>query len=143
MKKTVAEKWVKALRGKKYKQGRSLLKKKDSKGVTRHCCLGVLCELYQQDRRAHDQKPLPVKIEDANHYHCEMKKGERVFHFGDEATHLPDQVMRWAGISTSGGELNGEEMVGTEPYYDLVAMNDQGCTFKRLADVIEKHVKEL
>lgn len=143
MKKSVAEKWVKALRGKKYKQGRSVLKKKDKKGVTRHCCLGVLCELYQQFRRENDQNPLPVKIEDANDYHCEMKKGERVFHFGDETTHLPDRVMRWAGISTSDCEFDGEELVGDAPYYDLVAMNDQGSTFKRLADVIEKHQKEL
>jgi len=36
----VAQKWVKALRSGKYKQGRNRLRKKD-----RFCCLGVLCEL--------------------------------------------------------------------------------------------------
>lgn len=40
MKKSVADKWVKALRSGKYKQTKRLLQ-----DVNGHCCLGVLCEI--------------------------------------------------------------------------------------------------
>jgi len=44
MKKSLMNKWVKALRSDKYIQGTSELKTK-SDGTVSHCCLGVLCEV--------------------------------------------------------------------------------------------------
>lgn len=41
MKKSIAMKWVKALRSGKYKQGRKVLKNSEGK----YCCLGVMCEV--------------------------------------------------------------------------------------------------
>lgn len=44
MKQSIAKRWVKALRSGKYKQGRGKLRRVEDE-VTKHCCLGVLCEL--------------------------------------------------------------------------------------------------
>lgn len=43
--KAFKKKWISALRSGKFKQGKTKLKYKDEKGVTRHCCLGVACEI--------------------------------------------------------------------------------------------------
>ena len=51
MKAEIAKKWVKALRSGRYQQGKQALKVKSKRGITRHCCLGVLCELYQNAHR--------------------------------------------------------------------------------------------
>lgn len=54
MKKDVAEKWVAALRSGEYKQGRGTLRKELSLGTTtRHCCLGVLCEVVDPENVLH------------------------------------------------------------------------------------------
>lgn len=47
---SVKAKWVAALRSGKYKQARGRLRKINAKtGEARHCCLGVLCELYVEE----------------------------------------------------------------------------------------------
>lgn len=45
MKKSVKKKWLEALRSGEYKQGRKCLRQ-TVQGETKHCCLGVLSELY-------------------------------------------------------------------------------------------------
>lgn len=54
------QKWVKALRSGKYKQGREKLKSFDSKKQPRYCCLGVLGEIQGQKIRKHTEY-LPKK----------------------------------------------------------------------------------
>ena len=66
MKKSIAMKWVDALRSGKYKQGHNQLYDKETNG---YCCLGVLCKInkikitdevdYIEDIR--DQKKLSIK----------------------------------------------------------------------------------
>jgi hypothetical protein len=53
VKKTIMQKWVKALRSGKYKQAQELLRKVDRETgeVVGHCCLGVLCDLYRKEKR--------------------------------------------------------------------------------------------
>lgn len=144
MKKAVAEKWIKALRGKKYKQAKNILKIKNKAGVTRHCCLGVLCELYQQDKRKKKQKPLPVAISCAKAYDNDLPKSSRVFDFDGEATHLPEEVVRWAGMRSNDGDLNGDHcVIRDHSCYNLVEVNDYGGNFKTIANVIETRVKDL
>lgn len=46
MNKEIKKLWVEALRSGKYKQGTGRLSRVDDNGVTRMCCLGVLCDLY-------------------------------------------------------------------------------------------------
>ena len=45
MKKEIAKKWIKALRGGKYKQGKGYLKQFTSKNEPRYCCW-VFCVNY-------------------------------------------------------------------------------------------------
>lgn len=85
MKREVMEKWYAALHGRvgNYKQGRDKLKKKDSKGIIRHCCLGVLCELYNQEHKN-------------NKYKFTDKEDEQL---------LPPEVQEWAGMNSNDGEI--------------------------------------
>ena len=53
------DKWVRALRGKKYKQGKRYLKHKG-----KYCCLGVLCDVAGVDIKETDNE----LIQDRNTY---------------------------------------------------------------------------
>lgn len=161
MKKLVAEKWVKALRSKKYKQGRNALKmKNNSTGMTRHCCLGVLCELYQQERRAQQAKPLRTATAPSHEVDADLPKGRTVYAFADSlkaneepccAFELPKAVASWAGMQSSrgggsfmSGAVSGDIVLfNGESYFDLASLNDAGCSFAEIADIIEDRVKDL
>lgn len=43
MNKELKNKWISALRGGAYEQGKSRLRSYDNKGKVTYCCLGVLC----------------------------------------------------------------------------------------------------
>ena len=59
MKKNIMTEWVSELRSGKYKQGYGLLKQIDDEEVIlKHCCLGVLCELYQSEMKNNKKKQL-------------------------------------------------------------------------------------
>jgi len=73
VKKSIADKWIKALRSGKYKQTKGKLK-----GKVGYCCLGVLCEISGKD---------------------EFKsKG----YLGSFET-LPKEVVSWAGMKSRTG----------------------------------------
>lgn len=144
MKKAIAEKWVKALRSKKYKQAKSVLKIKNKSGVVRHCCLGVLCELYQQDMRKQKRKPLHVSLNNAHGYDEDLPKTSQIYDFNGDVSHLPERVQKWAGMRTDNGDLDGESYdVGGITCWDLVSVNDHGANFQKIATVIETLAKEL
>lgn len=139
MKKEIADQWVAALRSGKYQQGTGCLRYSDtlSNAVpvegTSFCCLGVLCDLYVE---AH--KDEPGWLDD------DTIKGEE--------HHLPTEVMLWAGISSENGQLhNGPACIEDNEHEEcphvwhdnLVDMNDEGCTFEQIADVISSHVEDL
>jgi len=54
MKKELKEKWLKALRGGRYTQGKHHLKRATPPWITgpAYCCLGVLCDLIHKDEWA-------------------------------------------------------------------------------------------
>ncbi|NDD52344.1 hypothetical protein EBZ39_00430 [bacterium] len=148
------EKWVQALRSKKYKQGHSVLKQKTRAGVTRHCCLGVLCELYQQDRRKRGQKVMPSFVKKQWNT-SSGNKNKVTFYLPDtecQPTHLPKIVQRWAGVQTDSGHfpvsskpcraviVTGNEHADAD---SLMALNDEGATFTQIAEIIEEHYKDL
>jgi hypothetical protein len=129
MKKTIAEKWVKALRSGKYKQGQEVLHHKENDKNT-YCCLGVLCDLYQQDRRSKKKKMLDVDNE-----YCTVT-------YDGADTLLPDVVREWAGMKTENGSW--DDTNDTNANANLVYLNDEDRkTFKSLANVIEKNVENL
>ena len=112
-----ARKWVEALRSNKYKQGTGGL----CNLANQHCCLGVACRVFQEE--------IDSLI---------IKKEETLFSFdGDEFT-LPIVVQKWLGLRTIGGEFN------PSPKNGLTYLNDDdGYSFKEIADIIESEPKGL
>lgn len=136
MKQNIMKQWVKALRSGKYKQGTGTLKQYDSKGNAQHCCLGVLCELYNETMKKNKKKTLLEKVYDND---SDFSRGYS--RFGGKKEDLPKDVMNWAGIEDSMGRFNAD-------YYDnnifrgrncLADLNDLGKKFKTIADIIEKN----
>ena len=124
MKKEIADKWVETLRSGEYKQIKGKLASIER---TKHCCLGVLCELAIKDG-------VDVKV-DVRH---EAEDGEDTFYleYDKETGHPPDSVRKWAGMGSSSGRLYRPTF---EEDTSLASLNDRNWSFKQIADVIEKH----
>jgi len=133
MKETIAKKWVKALRSGKYKQGKDLLKK-ITKKQEQHCCLGVLCDLYNKEQKLKNKPPIKQKIE------RDISNRYDLVRFGTTAELLPTTVRRWAGVKTSDGMILFKDYIHRD---SLSSLNDRGVTFKKIANLIEKHFKYL
>lgn len=80
MKKSIAMKWVKALRSGEYKQGRFNLK--TEKG---YCCLGVLCEISKLSK-------------------FRKVRNDTKFSYFNVAGLLPSKVKNWAGMRSISGK---------------------------------------
>ena len=132
MKKEVAKKWVKALRSGKYKQGQTWLKQYDKKGQEQYCCLGVLCELYNNEMKKKHKKSLNTKI-------VNTWEAQRIsFNKNDKG--LPVVVKKWAGIKDGLGYfIDSDDGIGQ----CLADMNDIGRKFKTIANTIEKNVENI
>lgn len=118
MKKNIATKWMKALRSGKYRQGKNYLA--NAKGE--YCCLGVLCDLAEKEGVVTSTKNRRPVYE--------------VIQYGEEIYFLPEKVMEWAGIKHQCGEYS-------TGHQHLAGHNDNGNTFKQIADIIEAHVEDL
>ena len=114
MRKEIAEKWAAALRSGKYKQGVHRLANAER---TKHCCLGVLCEVAIEDG-------VPVEVSATREFYQPSAA------YDDGATMLPLRVQCWAGMASSHGSL-GREMPS------LMLRNESGTSFDELADIIE------
>ena len=129
------KKWVKALRSDKFKQGQGTLKQFNKKGQAQHCCLGVLCELYNQEMKKNKKKMLSETIwdndSDFSFGYCRL---------GGKKEDLPKEVKDWAGMRTGLGNLDDNDPVGQ---YSLADLNDLGKKFKTIADIIEKNYEQL
>lgn len=138
MKNNIMKKWVKALRSDKYKQGTGTLKQYNRKGQAEHCCLGVLCELYNQEMRKNKKKTIPEKI-------C---NNDSDFSFGytrfdGSCDGLPKSVRNWSGVKdTIGRFFIGQNLFGNE-HESLADLNDNGRKFKTIANIIEKNWEKL
>src|SRR5687767_2980139 len=118
MKKHIMEKWVAALRSGEFKQTRGTLE--DSKG---NCCLGILCNL--------------ALVEGVCDYYPE--NSIRVARFDGSCDILPFSVMKWAGMKSEDGCFGNKE---TGVAY-LTEINDDGASFDKIADIIEKNWRKL
>lgn len=130
MNKRVAKMWVRALRSNKYIQGRRALKQKLPEGVG-HCCLGVLCELYNDSMKRLGKSKVSCRYTEDGYYL-----------FSGQAEVLPKKVQAWAGLQYENGLFNGlfSDKKGEN---SLTEMNDNGCSFRKIAQVIERKVEEL
>lgn len=135
MRKEIAKKWIKALRSGKYKQGQDYLKQYNSKGEPRHCCLGVLCELYNNTMKKNHKKTLYTK--DIDHHDIKVT----LFDTYDGV--LPTVVKKWAGMSDVVGNFSVIEKDGSFKDYSLTEMNDAGKKFGTIADMIEKNMENI
>lgn len=137
MKNNIMKKWVKALRSGKFKQGQGTLKQFNKRGEARHCCLGVLCELYNSEMKKNKKKTLPEKIFNNDSeflYGCSK--------FGTKTYDLPKQVKEWSGVKNALGQFYNKD----DQYNDiqtLADLNDSGLTFKTIANTIEKNWESL
>jgi hypothetical protein len=131
MNKRVMKKWIKALRSGKYKQGKGYLKQFNSKNEPRHCCLGVLCELYDQQMKKNHKKTLFTE-------HMIDSETVEFISFNKHDGGLPKEVREWANMINPCGEFINKDRV--EYLSDL---NDDGKKFSTIADIIEKNVENL
>lgn len=116
MKKSIAMKWVKALRSGKYKKGKLMLRdlKSRPENNDEYCCLGVLCDISQKGI---------------------WKSGLYKTENSADFISLPGDVRTWAGMKTSIGKVNNTS---------LVYLNDQKAkSFRMIANFIEKNYKKL
>jgi len=136
MKKDIAKKWVKALRSGKYKQGKGYLKQFNSKNEPRHCCLGVLCELYNDTMKKNHKKTLYTEEMQDN------SSGTSFIRFDLVDGGLPKAVRKWADIINPLGEF--QVSCGEYDIEECLAdLNDSGKKFSTIADIIEKNVENL
>lgn len=136
MKNNIMKKWVKALRSGKFKQGTGTLKQFNKQGQAQHCCLGVLCELYNQEMKKNKKKMLSETIcdNDSDFSHGYSR-------FGGKKEDLPKEVKDWSGISNSMGEFTTDNPIHDQ--YNLADLNDTGRKFKTIANIIEKNYESL
>ena len=136
MKKEIATRWVKALRSGKYKQGQNHLCVLTSKGAE-HCCLGVLTDMYQKDCKRKKIKPLPTKDNYSDYRErCAVGYGST-----NEFQVLHSKVKNWAGMKTKSGLIPNDDPEMDD--IELTVMNDDGDSFKKIANFIEKNYKIL
>ena len=110
----VKQRWIVALNSDEYTQTKNRLK--DSTGF---CCLGVLTDLYAKE---HNQE---WTLNDAGNYS-----------FGGWSSTLSNEVMNWAGIVEPWGYF--KDPVGE--FNTLAGLNDDGYSFKQIAQVIEEQL---
>lgn len=131
MKKKIADKWIAALKSKKFKQGRWRLKTPDG-----YCCLGVLCEIAKEEGVVNE-----IVIQDKTGiYSGYIEKTDDQSAQGRGAFHaLSDHLMEWSGMKHNMGKV---VMDGEEKF--LANFNDyDNYSFEQIAEVIEKNYKKL
>ncbi len=118
MKLEIAQKWIAALRSGKYKGTKGTLKRSEEDDTNpRYCCLGVLCELYNQEHKTP----------------CDMYEDT-----------LPSNVQKWAEMKTEEGEYGYDKDGYRIASQSLTYQNDKAKRgFKGIANIIERHVKDL
>lgn len=107
--------WVDALRSGQYEQGQEYLHVGGE-----YCCLGVLCDIYSKETNR-------------GGWERTLHEG-REYEFLSETSVLPYDVMVWAGISPD------NNTVYLFDAGELSALNDDGVSFAKIADIIEANL---
>lgn len=117
MDKELKAKWLAALRGGKYKQGKGFLRTGDDC----FCCLGVLCDLVHPEGWGETKKMTACVGTKSIEAPAVRFNWSEDYDFHSLPWHLRDEI-----------NMPGEE-VG-----EVMQMNDNGKTFSQIADYIEK-----
>ena len=115
MKAKIKKMWVAALRSGEYSQTSEQLRS-ISGGF---CCLGVLCDIYNNEHKRNYWEMCNIYEED--------------YYFMGEWQFLPPKVWKWAGLSTS----NPEVLVHNTEKPLAVLNDDLKLDFNQMADLIE------
>lgn len=69
----------------------------------------------------------------------------RIFEFNRSNTALPDEVKTWAGIKDDTGCFRNDFIVDhrNTTYSGLAEMNDAGCRFSTIADIIAQYPEKI
>jgi hypothetical protein len=116
MKKTIAKKWIKALRSGKYAKTTGQLCRVAQNGNKSYCCLGVLTELYNKEHAVKESL------------------------IGND---LPYSVSKWAGMGSEIGIIAGSGHYSGQTLADLNDCPQSKRSFMRIADIIERNVENL
>lgn len=122
----VKAKWLAKLRSNKYRQGKNWLRITDEEGETSFCCLGVLCELYNEEEGR-------LELLSSSQY-------GRGSTYDGEAKVLPPKVASWAGLLEDGA---GYYIVNPRDEGRMTALpilNDTGYSFEAIADILEQQL---
>lgn len=111
MKKEIKDKWIEALRSGKYEQAQGALQCDGG-----FCCLGVLSDLYAKEHS--------IEWTDS----VTHPNNKRLL---EESALLPNKVKEWAGLNLWNPIVNREK---------LSSLNDEGMSFKEIADLIEQQL---
>lgn len=142
-----AERWLRALRSGRYRQGVSYLKRRSAsdRRKVELCCLGVACELYRQATGKGRWVPTvgsPVIDGVAEIFRFEVDEGGG---FSNESV-LPLPVAEWLGFTIDDSGPFGRDWsagqyvpVGPSRWSTLTEANDGGMSFPGIADTVEEH----
>jgi len=126
--KEIADVWVEALRSGGYTQGKYTLK--TNPDTPTHCCLGVLCEIYQQQNPTNPLEctasSITKDLGNGAYEHLDAVS------FNSEFEVLPIRVQEWAGLGSAEGLL-----IINDCRTSLAQQNDKGASFAELADLIK------
>lgn len=134
MKKEVADLWIVALESGEYAQGIGALHQikeemlNDKVYPAGYCCLGVLCEIAIKNGLD------VVKIE------TDVYKEA----YDKTCDFLPVKVKDWAGMNTVTGEFDcPNDDPDDSDTAELTDLNDNGKTFKEIANIIRENWEKL
>jgi hypothetical protein len=125
MKPEIKKMWIDALRSDNYDQTQGHLCEMDINGVARWCCLGVLTDLAIKNG-------VDIDIERSAHF-------ENILIFDQSSEILSPSVMEWAGMESSSGDYTYDYYEGDYLTSTLVEDNDNGQSFRQIADTIEMY----
>jgi hypothetical protein len=136
MKPHIKAKWLEALRSGEYKQGRDCL---HNTSDDTFCCLGVLTDLYQKEQTKNKKKKLKESVDsDAYTTHTVytevFEQNGSVIRKSENGVLLRSVAM-WAGLNDQNPDI-----VVNGSYRTVAELNDEGKSFKEIADLIEKNL---
>ena len=146
MKKEIADKWVAALRSGEYTQARETLA---CDARTRHCCLGVLCELAIKEGLEMDVAEVEYDLDSLH----EQPAASTYTLFAGEAGGLPASVQYWADVRSRDAwvlkDAIDDSLLDRLPSLNegmkkvsLAMLNDHGVEFGDIADIIDERWEE-
>ena len=120
MNKRIKDRWIAALRSRKYKQCKGVLH--DDNG---YCCLGVLCDLHSKSKQG---KEFGLKFE--------FKNGSYgiKYYYDNNVGILPEVVKEWAGLDDT------DPILSEKLEKSASDLNDSGKKFHEIADFIERNL---